>query len=801
MKLNSLLLLAVLFLNCISAQNKKQEKSSFSSIETIFNDIQQEKFFLHTNKTTYFSGEKIWWKAYVVSDFNDKVTPNTTNLYINFYNSDKKLISHQLFYCKDGKTFGEISLPKSLKTGRYFINLDTEWNKNFHTKYIVPIDIVNTKTDKHGNKLEENLSTQTPQEENTTTIKLYPESGDLLADIVNTVFFTTKRGSNFVANTKGYLINDNSGDTISQFKSNRFGYGILKFHYQKKESYSAKLNDDKTVFKLASTSGLGIVIQRKETQNNKKQKFSIKISKAFAKQYHKKELFATIHRNNKLLYVVPFKINKKHRSYGLNISDENLFNGVNTITLFNHKNELIAERPFFHLKKNQLNFEVVKNKTTTDSITLDFKSNDAITSNLSISVLPHKSKLNKNPSHILATFLAAPYLTNEVNARLFFDKTVSSFEKDIILQTQQLKTNVKTSLSTKSKPTFKMENGLRISGKINTDLSSFKNHKILLSSTENEILLTTKLKKDASFEFNQLNLKEKSNYKLALIDVQGKLVKARFYIYEDKISKVDSLIVHSEQLNTIIEKQNPIILNSNSFVMPLDKNREILDEVIINSKRNKEETIAEVYSNNPNQLGNGFSKNIEIKEQDRLNNTLLEFLGNQVGVSAGVGGVIIQRAAYNSLTGNNLALIILDGTPTDAEVLVAINLYDVKSIKINALGAGYGMRGGSGVVIIDLKDGTEDYVIVPNKKYFLSETDFGFSTSTIRYEKFNSVFSSKLSRSYFETLDWIPNLDLQPNTIQELQVYKGNHQKIKLFINGMNNQGQLVYKTVELSIK
>ena len=804
MKLNATLLYILLFTSYGFSQNNKQSKNYIDVLKTVFNDFQQEKFFLHTNKTTYFSGEKIWWKGYIVSDFNDKAIPNTTNLYVNFYDCDKTLISHQLFYCNDGTAFGEISLPETLKTGRYYINLDTKWNKNFQTKYVVPIDIINTKTKREDYSEYNNQLGQQNNED--VELKFYPESGNLLDGIVNTVFYTTKNGKAFIPNAKGYIINESNGDTISKFQSNRNGYGVFKLLYKTNDSYNAKLyySNENHVFRLDSKKDSRIIIQKKKKMNGA-QKFSIKISEAFAKGYHKKELFATIHRNGKLLYVVPIKINKSYRNYGLNVLEENLFNGINTISLFNDSNKIIVERQFLNLKENQINFEVFQSKKTKDSILLDFRSKDILVSNLSVSVLPHESKLNTNSSNILSAFLTAPYVSSTANANLFFNDTLTDFEKDMLLQTQEPdETNIQL-LSYNSKPIFDLENGLNIKGKVETPLSNLKGYNVLLSSTENAIILTTHIKSNKTFEFEKLNLKKKSNYKLALLDPKGELVNARFYIYKNTSYKVDSLLTYSEQANKILNKQTEVSLNPVDNDIFINKSAERLDEVLLFGKKKKKESTEKTYPNNPKELGNGFSRNIPINENDNMNYSVIEFLNNQPGVLAIEDGisarVTIQRSAFNSLTGDNQALIIYNGMQTTADVLIGMRLFDIKSIKVNAIGAGYGLRGGSGVVIIDVKRGKEDYSTAPNEKYFLSEIDFGFSFSTSEYEASNLIFNSTSSRSYYETLDWIPNVDLKPNSSNTIMVFKGKHKMIKLFINGMNTNGQLVYKVVNVSLE
>ena len=804
MKTSNILLCVLLNTTILFSQNNKSGIERSVVLKNIFDNLEQEKFFLHTNKTTYFTGEKIWWKAYIVSDFNNKPSTNTTNLYINFYDSNKSLITHQLFYCDNGKAFGEITLPEHLKTDRYYLSLDTQWNKNFDYKYVVLIDIINTKTDKKEELLDNHISNQSDGKE--LEMEFHPESGALLERIDNMVFFTVKKGDAYLANVKGNVVIDATGEEITKLESNIYGYGMFKLPYKTDHSYTAKINFNNRVyaFKIKQERHLGIIIQKIESKSNDIQKFSIKISKEIAKSYHKREMFATIYKNNKLLFVVPFQINEQYLSYSLKILDENLSSGVNTIALFNDTNELIAERPFF-IKPNLIDIEVIQNEATKDSLTLDFRLKDTISSNLSISVLPQHTKLNNNPTTILSEFLVNPYITSTLQSNLFFNNNLSDLEKDIFLQVHAKKRAKNGSNSSKLDPFFKKEYGLTIKGTINTSIKDLQNHKVLLSSTENKILLLAPVGPNKSFEFNQLSLKEKTNYKLALLDKKGKIVKASFYIYDLDKYKVDSLLVYSQPVFKTIENQEPIKLNTDDYILPKDQSIERLDEVTVYGKKRKDELIEEAYPNDPKELGNGFIQSITINDADRMNYSILEFLDNHPGISASEYGitasVIFMRAKYSTFNGNKEALILFNGAPIETNVLVGMRLNDVKSIKINISGAGYGLRGMAGVVSIESKNGTEQYKTIPNENLFLSEVDFGFTPSNIKFEAYPLIFSSKLSRSYYETLDWIPSFDLQPNTFNNLQVYKGTHQSLKLFINGMNDEGQLIYKVIDISIK
>ncbi|MGA1226137.1 MAG: hypothetical protein ACO3VF_02605 [Tamlana sp.] len=137
--------------------------------------------------------------------------------------------------------------------------------------------------------------------------------------------------------------------------------------------------------------------------------FIIQFSNDLLANYNEQTCFATIHRNHKLLYILPFKINKKHGKYLLPIGKEKLFNGFNTITLFNAKNQPISQRHFYTETKKRIRLETAYYETAKDSVIIHFKGNDNyLITNLSILVLPKNTKLNSNAASILDAFLFVP---------------------------------------------------------------------------------------------------------------------------------------------------------------------------------------------------------------------------------------------------------------------------------------------------------------------------------------------------------------------------------------------------------
>jgi len=108
-----------------------------------FNSYNLESFYLHTNKSIYFSQEEIFFKAYVVHEEDNKPSLETSNLHINLYDSNNKLVLSELFFTDNGTSYGSIKIPKNIKSDNYTIQLNTQWNRNFKEGALFPIQIYN----------------------------------------------------------------------------------------------------------------------------------------------------------------------------------------------------------------------------------------------------------------------------------------------------------------------------------------------------------------------------------------------------------------------------------------------------------------------------------------------------------------------------------------------------------------------------------------------------------------------------------------------------------------------------------
>ncbi|WP_159021837.1 hypothetical protein [Formosa sp. L2A11] len=762
-----------------------------------FHDYPQEKIFVHTNKTLYFSGEKIWWKAYVVSDSDDKPILTTSNLHVNFYDSQKKLISSQLFDCIDGKSFGEIKLSKDIKTGTYYIQLDTQWNRNFNNAYVSKINVVNTfetsgevaLADSEPNTEGISINTDAPLQ--TVDVNFYPESGTLLNNAANVIYFTVTNNDLYVANQDVEIQDKASGKTIASVKTNAFGVGAFNVFSLPDHNYILKFKRDAKdySFKLNGAVDSGIVISKETSeQDSDKAHFKITLSNDLSKKYSDQNLFATVHRNQKLLYILPIKIDKKHIKYSIPVAKAHLFNGVNTITLFNANNKPVAERHFYVETKNEIKIDVKQKEVVGDSLGLDFNiKGSAIASNLSISVLPQDTKLNADASNIVEGFLLDPYVDKSVPSGLSLSKT----DLDVFLQVNKGATT--TYQLNNDKPIFNIENGLEVKGVVNANIK--EDYKVMLSSTVNGILEVTKINSDKSFQFKNLVLKDSSDYKLSLINKKGGLLDATFYVYDSKSNyKPNDVLAYSKpDLKTTLKQAEPV--NDSSEL--IYRGSEVLETVNLEGNKAVDD------KRKPRVWQETASiRALEFSEVQESMYNVIQYLRIQptLFVSKGQGSMGQKYDIGFRRKGGN-ALIVLNGALTYAGMLENIQLSDVASIRVSPTAYVYGYQGAMGAIYVDLKEAYEYDRGEAGHKYFVSNVDFGFTRPALDFERPLFTFNTKSSKQFYNTLDWIPNFDVSPNTSNSLQVYKGDHDKIKLFINGMNEKGEVFSEVVDVPVK
>ncbi|MEJ6792992.1 MAG: hypothetical protein QNK89_09775 [Lacinutrix sp.] len=214
------------------AQESVNDKAMSLVNSDYFHTYKIEKFSLHTNKTVYFSGEKIWFKAYIAEDDSNTAFSESTNIYINLYDTNFNLVLSNLFYAENGKTNGEIKLPETLANGNYYLQIDSQWNKNFNRDAIFPIQIVDLSDANSININQEVLS----------------ETIDLTTKNQNGESFEIYRTESSNDNAIAFEISPKT-DVITNL-NNTYGFAVLHREGSVRSMAPIKFNKDKGIYKI-----------------------------------------------------------------------------------------------------------------------------------------------------------------------------------------------------------------------------------------------------------------------------------------------------------------------------------------------------------------------------------------------------------------------------------------------------------------------------------------------------------------------------------------------------------------------
>ncbi|PHS10069.1 MAG: hypothetical protein COA88_03330 [Kordia sp.] len=794
-----ILILLFIQLNSYSQENVTDD---FIKENNYLNNSLQEKYFLHTNKTVYFPGEHIWFKAYVVYDIEDTPYYKTTNLHVNLYNSEKKLINNQLFFVENGITSGSIKLPENTIAGKYYIELTTQWNKNFKNLNITQIKVLSSESNISKTFVEKHET----KSKNDLNIQFFPESNVLLEGAENLILFKTNITNTDSITIKGKIIDNVTLREVATIRDTINGIGVFKLIYHPKRNYTAfiEVNGIKKQVLIPKAKQKGFIIQQKRKHLNKNAiPFCIKSNKLTIQEKVNQTIFVAIHRKNYLKSVLPINVDQQYHNYNFELEEGNLFNGVNTITIFDEKNIPISSRTFYYNKENkQIDLEITTVNKTNDSITLNINMlNKYIESNLSISVLPTETKMNSNSNNIINSFLISPYINRNtpIDSKIF-NNDVSKNDINVLLQTYPNEKPQKKSILK-----FSPENGVSIKGSVNSNITSLATYKVMLSSKTNNLLVVSEIK-NRTFEFNNLLLKHPTKYKLALISNTGEVIKSSFNVSKKYTKyKADGILKYN--VPSIAENKVAIEnINLSKSISITNDNQ--LDEVVINTK--KETSDLKDLLPNPKVLGGSFTKSIDIhKNIDKGDSNVLELINGLAGVDVSLyaqGEPVIKstrgpKTFYAANDAENVK-VILNGMPlSDISVLSDIKANDVEDIKLNASGAGFGLRGTNGVIFINTKRGGDIKSIKNTGELnnILCDTEFGFSFNEVNYEGFELNFINQKFNSFYNTINWFPNIIIKPNTANQLKFDTKGFKNIKLIINGMNNKGDITHQILYIT--
>jgi hypothetical protein len=360
------------------------------SILAIYHDnYQQEKVHLHFDKDVYAKGETIWFKAYILAGENP--SDYSRNFYVDWYDADGQLIKHTTHPVFESSARGQFDVPANYAGEIVHLKAYTRWMLNFDTAFLYTKDIHITRND--------SLVRNSRKPSAATTIRFFPEGGDLVNGISSTVAFIATNQSGLPVAVRGAVFNSKN-ELIDSFASVHDGMGSFSLEPSAKETYTCNWIDEygtSHTSTMPAAKNTGVVIESQLL--DKKAVFVVKRSADAAGNFTLLHLVASA--NQQMVYSAVVNLTAK-KSLAGEIPTAALPTGVLQLTVFDANWVPLAERVMF-VNNNQHVFlpevkMVTKRFGRRTKSEIEITVADTVLSNLSVSVsdggLLHDSSTN-----------------------------------------------------------------------------------------------------------------------------------------------------------------------------------------------------------------------------------------------------------------------------------------------------------------------------------------------------------------------------------------------------------------------
>jgi hypothetical protein len=760
-------------------------QESVSSKLADYYKFERENIHLHLNKVSYITTETIWFKGYIIEKKIKSPYSVTSNVFINFLDSNGNKISNKLFYAENSTFQGTFKLDESLKTGKYYLQVYTNFMNNFSEdeSSVFEVNIINPN--------EKNTIDDTKINYDEINAVFYPESGTFLEGISNNIALKLTD-----CNDKGILIKDieivnSKNESITTFSTDSNGYGRITIIPEPNEKYKAILNINETKIEkqLPIQSATGAIVSINNFGMKDKTVVTIKTNATTSKNNQ----YSLVINQNDEVSVIPITLANENQKT-IAFENDKLAFGLNTFSLIDSEGKKTSERIIYNTIKKPSDLEFMVNSVQSDSIVISGKSS-LLMGNLSISILPENNTTQIRKT-IFNSFEFDNYLDSpikNINYYLTDFTRAKQFELDNVLITKTSKYAIdKALLNENPNKKFEFDNGLTIVGSVNNNLdNASENYSININSFVLGLSETTKLNAKNQFRFENVLAIDSTAMHFSLLDRKAK-TKDLNVTSSVQNNKREFYKPFKPNTKTCIEKS---IVPLDDLTFPAIEGAYILKDVIVQSKK-KEDNLT-----NTTRFNNASSRGYKITdgEASKFRDVLSFIRSHGYNVSENGADVIISRTYTTTLLGNNTPVIYLDDFPLEQfSLLRNMLLSTIDEIYINKTGFGAGINGSNGVIRIYSKpvaNGSSN-IKIKSKAFYITN---GFQ-QTISYT--NPKFTNVQNDSFktYGTIHWVPNINTDANGDFKFSIPNLYQKTIKIIIEGISTDGKLLseVKTIAL---
>ena len=773
-----------------------------------------EKIYLHIDRNAYSAGEDIWFKVYLVDANTCKPDAKSKVVYVELIDPANKISGTKIIKISEGCGKGDFKLPFDLITGEYTVRAYTNFMRNFNdawffkkTLFISPLqagkgEIVDSSLIKPAER-KDNL----PNHLMKPDLQFFPDGGYMVDGFVNRIGFKAVGADGKGIEISGTIV-DNLGEQVLDFKTMKFGLGMLKFVPQKEKSYKAHI-----AFKGESyTYDLPVSLT----------------NWAIMEIIEQKDVFTAIVRSSLLNGVNDFKFDGRQRNRfvgssrivnhlngaRITIPKKILEEGIVQFTLFDNTGKPLCERLVFVDKSE--NYPVLtispskqeyrKRDLVELEISSDFLKSQKIAANTSVSVSDVSALFpDKYGLDIRSYMLLNSDLRGEVEQPGYYFYSDDPQRKqvlDLLMMTQGWRQFIlNDSLNQSSdKLRFAIEKGISIGGSVRRFHSQGKPAKAEVSltySNKDEMLYhQTETDNKGHFLFEDFDFMDSTS-----VIVQAKKVtkdneeankkpNTNFYITMDslpspKLSNGKGVSYQFEDTVMFLSPKNSLSEAEIDSILHSQSKHILLDEVTITAKKiERMRKKRSMYIEPSNSLDF-----IEMRKGVAARNVLDALQGRIAGVSIGDSDEI-------SIRGNRVEpLFLLDGieVPKDAILAIPVDQIDFVDVLKGGKTIVFGSSGSGGVIAVYTLTAADNLGNVEKfqDKCILNFIHPGYSIARKFYEPvYQSAYADQKKLDNRTTLYWNPELKLSGERKTKFSFYTADvPSTYKVDLEGLTTEG------------
>jgi hypothetical protein len=778
-----------------------------------------EKVYLHTDRNSYYSGDDIWFKAYLIDASYRLLTNHSSNLHVELISPASKIVFSRVIRISEGLGSGDFHLPDEFRTGKYRLRAYTNYMRNFSEKLFFSKEIVVI----NPSAPQDELSGDIKYTLNEMDISFFPEGGSLVDNVSSLVAFKAvdAQGNGCDVNGKVFL---STGELVTVFKSLHLGMGYFFLRPSPGLNYYCiiKTSDSTEIKAIVPESfSTGLTLSVSNARQNELL-ITVKTNSQTLPLIKDHDLLLSFSARGTLLKTFGFKIRTFSNNFSIPVDD--LPEGIVQLTLSTFEDLPLCQRLIYVRRNKDIRINIEPDRQVykqRDSVSIKISmAGDSLANRdafLSFSAAEASFADNSSefPHSIASWFLLESDVHGTVEEPSYYFDHSNPYrlrDLDVLLLTQgwrdfEWKYNKSDSFST--------ETGFKISGRLVKLFAKkpLENARVNIGIFKNSNNIITIVPADSSGKFSLTGIDFTGDARLIASAIGNKdHLQGRLFL--DSLKYNPAGVSDSISPRVVLFKNDLIDLKQEYEIKNAIRKKYKLSDTInlgeVNIIAKKQEDFQTTRIKSSRLLYETPDDEVIITPQLESYASIIELLrGRVAGVKVegdlfGSGYKVTIRGPGSIMLDTN-PLVLIDGIKGSFSDLVNMSPFLIDRIDILKTGGStaiFGMEGSNGVISLITKTSGRLTEYKP-EGHTVNIKISGYNEPRIFYSPKHSVITDKIFQPDLRTtLFWKPYIRLGNNSYQFINYFNAdNSANIRVVVEGITTDGIPVSSKTEYEIR